>query len=290
VKVIPFTVPVPSNSSIHAQHDVLPFFYEHLHRHREAQLTWIVKGSGTLLAGQGVFPFSAGQVYFIGAGLPHVFRSAASATPTHYDAEAWTLFFDPLGPLAAVLQLPELQPVQRWLQHYSHGCRVAAADEAEAARLLQLTACQQQQGRLVCFLQLLQHLAGSRQHQPLTSWQRTLPEAEGQRLSSILQYSHQHLHRSIGLPEVAALGHMSVPAFCRYFKKHTGKTYIRFLNELRIQTACRQLQHEPEAGIAAAAYTSGFQHVASFNRVFRQQMGQTPGEYMRQWTAVQAKN
>lgn len=289
MKVVPFTVPVPSHSSIHAQHEVLPHFYEHLHRHREAQLTWIVKGSGTLLAGQGVFPFSAGQVFLIGAGLPHVFRSAVSATPTQQYAEAWTLFFDPQGPLAAVLQLPEMQPIQRWLQHYSQGCRVAVAHEAEAARLLHMAASQQQQARLLCFLQLLQHLAGSRQHPPLASWQRPLPEAEGQRLGAIMQYSHQHLHRSIGLPEVAALAHMSVPAFCRYFKKHTGKTYIRFLNEMRVQTACRQLQQEPEAGIAAAAYTAGFQHVASFNRVFRQQMGQTPGQYLRQWAGAQAK-
>jgi hypothetical protein len=31
VKVVPFTVPVPRDSSIHAQHEVLPHFYEHLH-------------------------------------------------------------------------------------------------------------------------------------------------------------------------------------------------------------------------------------------------------------------
>ena len=51
MKVVQFTVPVARDHSIHIQEDRLPHFYEHLHRHTETQITYIIKGSGTLIAG-----------------------------------------------------------------------------------------------------------------------------------------------------------------------------------------------------------------------------------------------
>ena len=51
MKVVQFTIPVTIENSMHFQEDKLPHFYEHLHRHIETQLTWVVSGEGTLIAG-----------------------------------------------------------------------------------------------------------------------------------------------------------------------------------------------------------------------------------------------
>ena len=75
MKVIQFTIPVARDNSIHIQEDELPYFYEHLHRHFETQITWVINGEGTLIVGNYMQPFSSGDIFIIGANQPHVFSS-----------------------------------------------------------------------------------------------------------------------------------------------------------------------------------------------------------------------
>ncbi|WP_229253664.1 hypothetical protein [Dyadobacter sp. NIV53] len=75
MKVVQFTIPVPKESTIVVQEDILPHYYNHLHRHREVQIEWVVEGSGMLLAGNYMQRFEAGDVYIIGANQSHIFKS-----------------------------------------------------------------------------------------------------------------------------------------------------------------------------------------------------------------------
>lgn len=43
MKVIQFTVPVAEEGAVVVQEDILPYFYNYLHRHKEAQVTLIIK-------------------------------------------------------------------------------------------------------------------------------------------------------------------------------------------------------------------------------------------------------
>ena len=74
MKVVQFTIPVAADHSVIVQEDVLPNFYGHLHRHKEMQIMWIIKGEGTLIAGNYMQRFKSGDVYVIGANQPHVFK------------------------------------------------------------------------------------------------------------------------------------------------------------------------------------------------------------------------
>src|SRR5215216_251361 len=99
MKVVQFTIPVAKDNSIHVQEDNLPHFYEHLHRHNEAQITWVIKGEGTLIAGNYMQPFHPGDIFIIGANQPHLFKS----NPEYFDKESGknihslNIFFDPNG-------------------------------------------------------------------------------------------------------------------------------------------------------------------------------------------------
>ncbi|MEO5563454.1 MAG: hypothetical protein ABIR18_08465 [Chitinophagaceae bacterium] len=57
MKIIQFTIPVAKDNSIIVQEDKLPYFYNHLHRHNETQITWIIKGQGTLITGSSMQRF-----------------------------------------------------------------------------------------------------------------------------------------------------------------------------------------------------------------------------------------
>jgi AraC-like DNA-binding protein len=82
------------------------------------------------------------------------------------------------------------------------------------------------------------------------------------------------------LQEVANLSHMSVPAFCHYFKKCTQKTYINFLNDVRIGYACRMLTN-PDHPISQICFESGFQSLQNFNKQFYKLKQVTPSDYRK---------
>jgi YesN/AraC family two-component response regulator len=286
MKVIPFTIPVPKNKSIIVEEDRLPYFYNFLHRHQEIQLTWIIKGEGTLIAGNYTQHFQAGDIYIIGANQPHIFKS----DPAYFDkrkklsVHSMTIFFSEKGELAGLFQLPEMKKVQKWIALSSNGYKITEENKTAIIDMINMVHRTEGAQQVLHFINLLHQLSSLKQIQPLsTAFQEQLfTEAEGLRLNNIYQYTLQHFDEPIALQQVADIAHFTVPAFCRYFKKRTRKTYISFLNEVRINEACKLLLSKKLEGIAAIAYSCGFSNVSSFNRTFKQVTGKSPREYLRQ--------
>lgn len=73
---------------------------------------------------------------------------------------------------------------------------------------------------------------------------------------------------------------MTPQAFCRYFKKHTGHTFVSFLNEVRINEACKRLTGKSYDSIGGIAYACGFNNITHFNRIFKKLKGCSPKEYI----------
>src|SRR3546814_12932501 len=89
------------------------------------------------------------------------------------------------------------------------------------------------------------------------------------RMGNIYNYVLQRYQNTLTLEEVAAEAHLTPQAFCRYFKKHTGITFVTFLNEMRINQACKRLTSGEFDSIATVAYNCGFNSITNFNRVFK---------------------
>jgi AraC-like DNA-binding protein len=70
-----------------------------------------------------------------------------------------------------------------------------------------------------------------------------------------------------------------VPAvFSRWFKQHMGRTFQRYVNEVRIARVCARLVDSKE-NITSAAVNSGYQNLANFTRRFLEITGLTPKEF-----------
>lgn len=284
MKVVQFTIPVAGDSSIVVQEDVLPHFYVHLHRHKEIQITWIKEGTGTLIAGNYMLPFQPGDIYVLGANQPHLFKS----DPVYFDkrkkkkVEALSLFFNPIQFNDTVLALPETKPIRRFIEQTNSGLKISAASAKKI--LAEMTQVQQakQAYRLSSFIQLLQTLSNSKGNRILSSASHTysISDTEGLRMNDVYRYTMEHYTEHIRLDQIAAVAHLTVQAFCRYFKKHTRKTYIRFLNEIRISEACKKMMGSAAVAISSVAYECGFSSPVSFNRVFKQVTGVSPSRYI----------
>ncbi len=139
------------------------------------------------------------------------------------------------------------------------------------------------EGQLAAFIILLQTLAAIENYKPLSNADTgySITESEGLRMNDIYQYTMSHYTRQITLKQIASVAHLSPQAFCRYFKKHTRKNYINFLNEIRVTESCKKLVSKEFDNIALVAYNSGFNNVTTYNRVFKQILKKSPSEYIR---------
>lgn len=99
-----------------------------------------------------------------------------------------------------------------------------------------------------------------------------------QRINKVCNYLEQHFSKPISIEDAAKIINISKSAFCKFFKRTTGKTFSDYLNEIRIGYACYQLL-ETDKPIAGIARSAGFDSVSYFNRVFYKKKNSTPREF-----------
>jgi len=276
VKVHPFKIQKETRQSLLVQYDTGTRFYERLHQHPEIQLSLIVKGQGTYIIGDAIGTFKPGMFFLIGENLPHVFRINTNNTSEVY---MQSVFFTKASFGEHFFDLPEMVLINKLLKNSFLGLKIDVQISLEK----QFLQVQQKASftNLICFLKILEAFAQS-DYEVLASVKNksVLSEFEGKRMDAVYQFILENYTKSISLAQVANIAAMSKPAFCRYFKQHTNKTFVSFLNALRIGEACRQLQQSKEA-VQAIAYACGYNNLTNFNRTFKSLKGMSPSEYRK---------
>ncbi len=100
------------------------------------------------------------------------------------------------------------------------------------------------------------------------------------RFNDVYQFLMTNFHREIPLDEVSAVAKMSPTAFCRYFKTRTQKSFVSFLQEIRISHACKLLRRD-DLSVMEVALESGYNNLVNFNKCFRNITSQSPSEYRK---------
>ena len=281
MKVVPFQVPKGSEEAFRVQVDSVPHLYNHLHQHPEIQLTLIKESNGTLIAGDYVGPFHAGDVFVIGGNQAHVFRNEERFFKKRSKAIAITIFFDETTLGENFWLLEEMKPLQQFLKNSSGGFRITGGKKKILTEKLLSITNAKGIDRLIIFLEILKILGSRKEMQPLAKpvLQRNIKSYDGNRLNKVIEFTFREFQRPITLKEVAALANLTPEAFCKYFKTRTRKTYINFLNEIRVNHACRLLTEDKS--VAAICYECGFMNLSNFNRIFKKIKQVSPGEWRK---------
>lgn len=290
MKVLQFTLPVALDQSVISKEEIQPHFYPFLHRHSEVQLTHVIEGTGSFVIGTRLETFGPGDIFLIGANQPHLFKSA----PAYFERKsvqairALTLFFDPAHRLKPLFALPEMKLIADFIHNRAGGFKVHAGSRDVVAAKMQAVHQSKQTDRLLLFFDLLKYLSqlDAQLASLSTATLGGLSESEGIRVGQVMHYVMQNYTRAIDLSAVAAIACMTPPAFCRYFKKQTGQTFIGFLNQVRVNEACRQLTASCGDSISAIAYRCGFNSITHFNRIFKTTVGTTPAAYQTAFRQV----
>jgi AraC-like DNA-binding protein len=277
MKPISFSIPNTGEESIRIQIDQGAQFYPKFHAHQETQISWIVKGSGNLLVEENIIPFEENSIFILGPGMPHVFKTDPVLVK---HVHAVGLYFDPFNKMEAVFDLPECAYLIPLIDRIKLGGILEGALVKVVSEYLLSMHKLEGIHRLSLFLEMMHYLsAKSTEINPINNLSpKSLSGNIDERIQRVIEFSFTHYQKNIKIEEVAALINMSTPSFCRFFKWSTGKSYINYLNGLRVTQAC-QLLRSTILPISEIAYQCGFNYVQHFNRTFKSFKRLTPKEF-----------
>lgn len=280
MKVLPFKIPKPEKEALVYQEDHERVFYDQLHQHEEIQISYIVEGAGSLIVGDTINNFAAGDVLVIGENIPHVFRSDTSTTP---ESSMYTLFFTRNSFGKDFFTLTDLNNTATFFKDAAYGVKVLS-NKKKIYKLFNKLKNQTRIERIASLLKIINIIIHS-EKQPLSSfvYRKKYTDDEGKRMRAVFEHAMEHFDEAISLETVAEKANMSKNAFCRYFKKRTNKTFFQFLIEIRIENSCKLLYNNKELPISSISELCGFQNIANFNRKFKELKGITPSQYRSQF-------
>ena len=95
-----------------------------------------------------------------------------------------------------------------------------------------------------------------------------------------LAYIEEHFSEEITVEELAAQIPLSKSYFMNCFKKATGMGTIEYITQMRIKHACEELLKNDKT-VMQIAFESGFRNLSNFNRLFKKNVGLSPGDYKK---------
>ncbi|KAB7672112.1 GH39 family glycosyl hydrolase [Bacillus sp. B1-b2] len=130
--------------------------------------------------------------------------------------------------------------------------------------------------KLVSIIQL--NYLRDRKHQEIKPLQSE--ELANERVMEILEYVENNFREALTLEEVASTQYITVPYLSKFFKKQTGKTFLQYLNKVRLAHAVNELINTKKS-ITRIALDNGFPNLVAFNRVFNDKFKMKPVDYRK---------
>lgn len=257
------------------------------HFHPECELTHIVASRGLRFTGDHIGTFSPGDLVLFGPALPHSYHNDERTGRARRHAASQVVQFMPdcLGGL--IQTAPELLPVRRLLERAARGLQfTGAARKLALARLDRMFSAATAE-RVPLFLEILVGLARARDARSLASegYAPARSSDSDHRIGRVCAHINDHFSEPLYLDRLARLVHLTAAAFCRFFRRGTGRTFTGFVNEVRLSQAARLLQ-ETTLGVTEICFRCGYGNVANFNRHFLRLHGVAPRDYRRRHQAT----
>lgn len=257
-----------------------PYFTTEFHFHVECQMTYIVKSAGHKVVGDCVENFEPGEVTLLGSHIPHVWYNH-SAEREISPARSVALFFHPEKLTALLSGFFNVKKLKQVLELAGQGMKFygRTKDKLEVI-LLKMADKSPGPGKLILLLEIIELLCTTGEYTLLAGagYVNTYTSRDNARMDKVFKYVFDHYSSTVSLDDVAALIHMNKQAFCRYFKGHTQKTFVDFVNEVRITHACKLIAAGQQS-IGEIAYQCGFNSLTNFNRCFKRNKGMAPRDY-----------
>lgn len=250
-------------------------FYWHFHP--ELELVYIEGATAVRHVGDHISTYEGSDLVLIGSNIPHL--NFDYGVQTDYLKEV--LHIKPLFMAKIVPEIPELSQLQELLAKSAQGLAFTGETKKSIGKRMKEL---HKLSPLELFLESIHIfgvLAASKDYILLHEkpFVNRYNKKEQLRLRLIHGFIDENYQRKIEVGEVAEICHLSKEAFCRYFKKTTGNTFVGFLNQYRVSQAKRLLMMGRNVG--ETCYECGFESLSYFNRTFKKITSENPSAFRK---------
>ncbi|HUX58952.1 MAG TPA: AraC family transcriptional regulator [Bacteroidales bacterium] len=269
------------NERINITKKEIPCLDSSWHYHAQYELLYISKSFGIRFVGDNVSHFFPGELVLVGPYLPHLWRN----DPSYYKendsnrVETIVVKFTRNFMGEGTFNYPEFSGINNMLEQSKFGIsfnkRSSESLNDELIGIIDLSPAEQS----IKLLEILFRLSKADNKKVLSfTDMRQYTTENSHRIDAVLKYISDNYSSEISLNDVSDISCMTTNSFCRFFKKFTNKSFIKFLNEVRIRNAARLLAQE-DLPISEICDMVGYKSITNFNKQFKQITGSTPKGY-----------
>ncbi len=252
------------------------------HFHPEYELTAILKGEGNRFVGNSMSPYKKGDLVLVGGNVPHCWKT--TLREGEINARSVVIQFDRAFLGAHFFEDQAAWKVIQLLDKSLHGIHFNG-DEASGIINLMLSIARVDEPfkRLIILLQILDKLTAATSYELLNAEAVIYhsPAIEHHRLNAIQGFIIDNFRDKISLKQAAEVARMTPNAFCKFYKKMTGKTLMEAVSNYRLHYAMQQLI-STHKNATEVSLDSGFSDVAFFHKLFKQYTGKSPLIYRKE--------
>ncbi|MFS4494080.1 AraC family transcriptional regulator [Maribacter sp. 2308TA10-17] len=253
------------------------------HYHPEIELVFVNGGSGKRQIGSNLSYYTNGTLILIGSNLPHCgFTDELTGNRSETVVQMKKDF---LG--ENFFTLPEMEDIENLFEIAKSGVVFYGETKAILGHKLETLENKNSFERLHTILDVLYGLSTTDEFRILNAEGFSMHTGvkDNDRINIVFNFVKTNFKEEIKLQEIADVVSMTVPSFCRYFKKITNKTFTQFVNEYRLVHASKLLS-EQQLSITEVCFESGFNNFSYFNKSFKKFTGQSPSKYRNELKQV----
>jgi AraC-like DNA-binding protein len=257
-----------------------PYFDTPWHYHQEIEIVLCDGGFGKKFVGNHVSDYAEGDLAILGSNLPHWYR-ADDACYLHQKPASIVIHFliDCFG--KDFFESEEMTEIKYFLKTANLGIEFYGKTRTKIQEKIQSLLKADKVARMLGLIEILHLMSVTKEYRFLSENAIVgVSKKDSERMNEVFNYVLKNFKNDINLSEIANKTRFSEAAFCRYFKLRTQKTFVEFVNEIRIEYACKLLT-ENDLNILEICYESGFKNLSNFNRQFRKYTNNNPKTYRK---------
>jgi len=248
-----------------------------VHYHPEYEINFILGGKGIKrIVGDHIEEIDDVELVLVGPNLYHGWELNKCRNKNIHEITIQfhnDLFSESL--LARRIMLP----IKEMFNRANHGILFSKKTGAELAERIIHISKRDGMDYFLEIISILHDMANSRSQRLLSTFTVDSDVFEDDdRMKQVYEYVQKKFSEKITLDDVSDVASMSAVSFNRFIKKRTGKTFVNYVNNVRVGYAARWLL-EKDLSVSEIAFKSGFNNIANFNRIFKSIKNTTPSQY-----------
>jgi AraC-like DNA-binding protein len=244
------------------------------HYHPEYELTFISNSQGVRYVGNNMENFSDRDLVLLGSNLPHCWINSGEVSST----KAIVIFLN--EDFVSWLGKGQFPDIVQLFRNSAKGIKFSKEVALNIEQKLMQILHADEFEKFILLMHILKDLSSQKKFDLLTQngYSYELNHSNNDRINSVYQFVSKNFRRKITLAEVASQVNMTDESFSRFFSKTMTKSFFTFLNEYRINSACKMLI-ETDKSINEICYHSGFESIPFFYRQFKKFKSCQPGSF-----------